>query len=268
MHGIAQVALPYSQDFEATSFPPLGWQTFPIGSSTNWILDNTVSGYGIGSACISFDNYNTVAGTYFGIRLPAMDFTNISDPYIRFDVAYAQRIGTGSDVFGFWWSNNGSSNWQNIINYSGSNLSTAPSTSNLFVPTPGQWQTKTLSISTLAGLPFVRLAIEDDCNHGNKIYIDNIIVFDSTTNVGINENNSYDQAMIYPNPTNDKFYIKGISSYPINVALINSLGEKLFESEIYDITNSINVAKYKTGLYYYELRNKGESVKQGKLIIQ
>jgi hypothetical protein len=199
MEAFAQVPLPYSYDFEPIAFPPTGWQTFPIGSPVNWVHDNTASGYGIGTTCTSFDNYNTAAGSYYGIRLPAMNFTNISQPYIRFDIAYAQRTGTASDIFGLWWSNNGSSNWQNIINYSGSTLITAPSTPNLFIPTSAQWQTKTHSLASLAGLPYVRLAIEDDCNHGNKLYFDNVTVFDSAT-VGINEVIFSNQLIVYPDP--------------------------------------------------------------------
>ncbi|MFI5220304.1 MAG: T9SS type A sorting domain-containing protein [Bacteroidia bacterium] len=220
----AQVPLPYSQDFESTLFPPTGWQTFPIGSPINWVRDTTASGYGIGIACTSFDNYNTPAGSYYGIRLPSMNFSTVTQPYIRFDIAYAQRMAGGSDIFGLWWSNNGSSNWQNLQNYSGSNLATAPPTPILFVPSASQWQTKTLSLASLAGLPFVRLAIEDDCNHGNKIYFDNVIVFDSAT-VGIDGINNPDQFQVYPDPFSSFINIVSNSNQKIiRAELFNSIG--------------------------------------------
>src|ERR1041384_2914405 len=222
----AQVPIPYSQDFEATTFPPTGWQTFPFGSPINWLRDTTASGYGIGTACTSFDNFNTAAGSYYGIRLPSMNFTNVSQPYIRFDIAYAQRTGTSSDIFGLWWSNNGSSNWQNIVNYSGATLTTAPPTSNLFVPTPSQWQTKTRSLLSLAGLPYVRLAIEDDCNHGNKIYFDNVIVFDSAT-VGINESTILNQFYVNPDP----FYSV--------INIVSGSQQKIYKAELFNMMGSV-----------------------------
>ncbi|HKR04162.1 MAG TPA: T9SS type A sorting domain-containing protein [Bacteroidia bacterium] len=221
--------VPYSQDFEFTTFPPTGWQTFPIGSSINWVRDTTASGYGIGTACTSFDNYNTPAGSYYGIRLPSMNFTSVTQPYMRFDIAYAQRPNSASDVFGLWWSPNGSSGWQLLINYSGPTLITAPPTSNLFVPTATQWQTKTRSLATLAGLPYVRLAIEDDCYHGNKIYFDNVIVFDSAT-VGITEIYNSNQLMISPNPFHDF------------INIIPGSHQKIRKAELYNVIGSLTAS--------------------------
>ncbi|HNS13186.1 MAG TPA: T9SS type A sorting domain-containing protein [Bacteroidia bacterium] len=264
----AQISLPYSQDFETSLFPPTGWQTFPIGSSINWQYDTTVSAYGIGSACISFNNYTTAAGSYYGIRLPAMNFNLVSNPYIRFDVAYAQRTGASSDIFGLWWSNNGSSNWQNIINYSGGSLSTATSTANLFVPTPVEWQTKTLSLSSLAGLPYVRLAIEDDCFNGNKIYIDNIEVFDSLPNVNVKELSTTIRPLVYPNPAINELFIQNNSAVPIHFSLYNSIGEIVFEKTLIDHRSIINVLDYPKGLYFYILKSETEPMKSGSIYKQ
>ncbi|MEO5569553.1 MAG: T9SS type A sorting domain-containing protein [Bacteroidia bacterium] len=259
--------LPYSQDFEATTFPPTGWQTFPIGSPINWEHDATVSGYGIGTACTSFDNFNTPAGSYYGIRLPIMNFTSVSQPYIRFDIAYAQRINSASDIFGLWWSPNGTSGWQNLINYSGASLVTAPATSVLFVPTASQWQTKTRSLSSLAGLPLVRLAIEDDCNHGNKIYFDNVIVFDSAT-VGINEIIYSNQLHVYPDP---------FSSF---ITIIPDEAQTIYRAGLYDITGSLvaaieesnrifrveNLSGLPEGIYFLRLDIQNEKPLFRKLI--
>lgn len=175
--GSAQTTLPYFQDFENPTFPPTGWQTFPIGSPDNWERD-TVSGYGLGTACTSFDNYNIASG-YYGLRLPWMDFTNVNLPCIQFDIAYAKRPTGNPDAFGFWWSNNGTSNWQSLGNLASNLMITAPDTADPFVPTATQWATRTLCFATLAHRPYVRLAFEDVSANGNLIYIDNVSVFDS-----------------------------------------------------------------------------------------
>ncbi len=264
----AQLTPPYSQDFETGIFPPSGWQTFPIGSPINWLHDTTASAFGIGSACISFDNYNTASGSYYGIRLPPMMFDNTTNPYIRFDIAYAQRTGASSDVFSIWWSNNGSSNWQNIISYSSSTLTTAPSTANLFVPTSTQWQTKTLSISSLAGLPYVRLAIEDGCFGGNKIYIDNVEVFDSLPNVSVKELFNASQLIVFPNPIVNEINVRNNSTQPIQFSLYNYLGELILEKNLVDNTSTINISDYSKGAYFYKLNSGEELIKQGKIIKQ
>jgi hypothetical protein len=264
----AQVPLPYSQNFEGTTFPPTGWQTFPIGSPVNWVRDTTASGYGTGTACTSFDNFNTSSG-YYGIRLPSMNFTNVTLPYIRFDIAYAQRPGTGSDIFGLWWSNNGSSNWQNIINYSGANLVTAPPTASLFVPTPAQWQTKTRSLISLAGLPYVRLAIEDDCYHGNKIYFDNVIVFDSAT-VGVNEIYNSNQPVIVPNPFHSFINIVFDSPRKIIKAKIYTIAGLLAASAEKNgpVLKFENLSGLPSGIFILKIEMPGEKPVYRKIIKQ
>lgn len=264
----AQISPPYSQNFETSAFPPSGWQTFPLGSSINWQYDTTASGYGIGSACISFDNFNTTAGSYYGIRLPAMSFDSVLNPYIRFDIAYAQKTGTGSDIFGIWWSNNGSSNWQNVINYSAGSLATASSTTSLFVPSVGEWQTKTLSLSSLAGLPYVRLAIEDDCNNGNKIYFDNVLVFDSSTNVNVNEISNANQLLLFPNPAGHEINVLNNSTLPIQLSLYNCLGERILEKVLFDKLNTINISDYSEGSYFYTLSSETKVIKKGVVFKQ
>ena len=264
----AQLTPPYFQDFEFGIFPPSGWETFPIGSPINWQHDTTASGHGIGTACISFDNYNTAAGSYYGIRLPPMLFNSVTNPYLRFDIAYAQRTGASSDIFGIWWSNNGSSNWQNIFSYSSGTLTTAPSTANLFVPTPTQWQTKTLSILSLAGLPYVRLAIEDNCNNGNKIYIDNVEVFDSLPNVKVNEVFNANQLMVFPNPATKIINVLNSSSLAIRFLLYNSFGEIVLEKELIEKTTQIDISDYSDGMYFYKLNSESEAIKWGNIIKQ
>jgi|GEM_PF-4757109 len=261
----SQVPLPYSQDFEGTTFPPTGWQTFPIGSPINWIRDTTVSGYGIGAACTSFDNYNTAAGSYYGIRLPSMNFSAVTLPYIRFDIAYAQRTGTGSDIFALYWSPNGSSGWTFITSYSGSTLVTAPPTSNLFVPTSSQWQTKTRSLSSLAGLSYVRLAIEDDCNHGNKIYFDNVIVFDSAT-VGINEIYNSNNPVISPNPFNDFITVTEGKVKIRKAELYNVIGSLMASEESKNSSITFHhLAELKKGIYLLKIYMEGGNVYSQKI---
>lgn len=266
----AQITLPYSQDFETATFPPTGWQTFPIGSPINWIYDTSVSGYGIGTACTSFDNYNTPAGSYYGIRLPSMNFSAVTQPYIRFDIAYAQRVAGGSDIFGLWWSNNGTSNWQNIQNYSGATLATAPPTTNLFVPTPSQWQTKTRSLASLAGLPFVRLAIEDDCNHGNMIYFDNVIVFDSAA-TGINNVIGKDQLLIYPAPFFSFINIVSNAGQKISKAeLYNSIGIQVASSinKEHSIFKFENLAGLPAGIYLLKIYSENKPIDYRRVLKQ
>jgi hypothetical protein len=184
--------LPYFQDFESSTFPPAGWETFPVGYPTyNWAR-STVSAYGKGNGSLFYNAFEVPADSigkiYRGIRLPVMDFTGVTNPYVRFDLAAAARFGLVSvtDTFGWWWNVNDSNGWNNggwklIQNYAGDDLMTGGITSTAFVPTATQWKTVTLPVTIVANKPMLRLAVEDDFMGGNNIYLDNILVFDSAT---------------------------------------------------------------------------------------
>lgn len=262
---LAQTPLPYSQDFEDPTFPPIGWQTF-ASSSPNWVRDTNASGYGIGEACTSFDNFNTPAGSYHGIRLPSMSFTGVTQPYIRFDIAYAKKPTGSSDQFGLYWSDNGTSNWQSIVNYSGANLITAPDTADPFVPTPSQWETKTRSLSSLAGEPFVRLAIEDNCSNGNMMYFDNVIVFDSASSSGI-ANVLEPNALIYPNPFGSSISVTANSGQRIAAAeLVTATGAIATMVEANDAVLTIEASALPPGVYFLRLYSDDGSVENRKVV--
>jgi hypothetical protein len=218
----AQTPLPYFQDFEGGVFPPPGWQTFPIGSPVNWTLD-TVSAYGIGTACASFDNYNTASG-YYGIRLPWMDFTNVENAVFQFDLAYAKRPTGSADQFSLWWSDNGSTNWQSLGSIS---AITAPPTADPFVPESSQWQTFAVVLS-LSHEPYVRLAIEDVSNHGNLMYFDNALVYDSLPSGVVTAQPA--GPVIAPNPFNTQITVTGVDA--VAAELVTTTGSTLVTSDV------------------------------------
>lgn len=66
---------------------------------------------------------------------------------------------------------------------------------------------------------------------------------------------------IYPNPSNDNFYIKGIESNAIlNVNVFNILGQKLNLNTVSNLT-SINLKNYASGLYIVSIKlKKGQTI--------
>lgn len=137
-----------------------------------------------------------------------------------------------------------------------------------FVPSVGEWQTKTLSLSSLAGLPYVRLAIEDDCNNGNKIYFDNVLVFDSSTNVNVNEISNANQLLLFPNPAGHEINVLNNSTLPIQLSLYNCLGERILEKVLFDKLNTINISDYSEGSYFYTLSSETKVIKKGVVFKQ
>ena len=261
----SQQPLPYILDFENAVFPPANCETTPVASSITWQYEPSYSGYGIGNGCMSFDNFNNTSGSY-ALRLPSMNFSQTALPYIRFDVAYATQPTTiNSDVFGIWWSNNGTSNWQNLQGFSGNSLITALPTANVYTPSPADWRTTTFPLTFLAGRPYVRIAVQDDCNNGNKIYIDNIIVFDSATS-GINRVDIENSMNIFPNPFINVITIQNKTSKShTSFELYNLTGEKVISKTLTGLNNYIDLSDYPGGVFLYKIISD-DAVKSGKLI--
>jgi hypothetical protein len=261
----AQTTLPYILDFESSTFPAVNCELSPAGSP-QWVLETGYSGYGTGNGCMTFDNYNTATGSY-DLRLPSMNFSHVALPYIRFDVAYAmQPSSVNSDVFGIWWSNNGTTNWQNLQGYLGNSLITAAPVANLYIPQPADWRTTTFPLSFLAGRPFVRLELQDDSYNSNKIYIDNIQVFDSATS-GINTVLYSDLVNVFPNPFNDVVSIINQNQSKDNsVEIFNILGKKIYEGNLSEENNRIELTTEPGDFFIYKIIKENVIIKTGKLL--
>jgi hypothetical protein len=266
IHGFGQVSLPYFLDFENATFPPAGCQLVPSGSPA-WERNTSASGYDVGTASLSFDNFNTVSGSY-SFRLPSMNFTGIPKGYIRFDVAYAEKNVGVSDNLALSFSNNGTTNWQVLQNYSGNLLATSLATTAPFVPVLNDWRTTLYPLQFVANMPYVMLAFQDDCANGNFLYLDNIIIFDSAA-VGI-ENMDFDNGIyLYPNPVVNELNIrfKNIPSlYSIEVSDI--LGNHIISKQLQGKNNSIDVSELAKGVYVYMIFSENKKIKTGKFIRQ
>ncbi|MCX6798211.1 MAG: T9SS type A sorting domain-containing protein [Candidatus Falkowbacteria bacterium] len=105
------------------------------------------------------------------------------------------------------------------------------------------------------GSTHIRYVFFDQNNINDSIWYD--ITYDIT--VGIEEN--YPTTIkVFPNPTADYLYIKGIVNPQIEI--FNLLGDKLITAQ----TQKLNLSDLPVGLYYYRLSNATQTVLTGKLV--
>ncbi len=156
-------------DFENTSFPPAGW-SLTNTSNYDWIRTSYASGYGIGSSCAVADFYDYQTGE-FNLFTRSFPVTTSGDS-LKFDHAYVPT-GNEPDRLDIYTSTNGGSTWTLLISLAGGSggpLKTANATSDLFVPTAGQWATKSFALPT--GTNKVKFTAVT--GYGNNLYLDNI----------------------------------------------------------------------------------------------
>ncbi|MCC7158966.1 MAG: Omp28-related outer membrane protein [Ignavibacteria bacterium] len=158
-------------DFENTSYPPSGW-TLSNTAQYDWIRTTYASGYGIGSASMVADFYDYQTGN-FECMTKNFNATTAGDS-LKFDHAYTCYVNE-QDRLDIFTSTDGGTSWVSLISLTGGNsgpLKTAPTTADLFVPTPSQWATKTYALPV--GTNKVKFTAVTA--FGNNLYLDNIKV--------------------------------------------------------------------------------------------
>jgi len=184
---IAGTALPLTQNFQATTFPPANYSLSNTDTDVTWARTTTAGAASSASMFVDNWDYNA-AGAYDWFILPSINLSTATSASMTYDYAYAYyngNQGTFYDSLAVAYSIDCGASWFALSFEGGIQLATAGGQSTEFVPTANQWVNKTinLSIPTLAGQGNVLLAFVAVNGYGNNIYVDNINIQSSTTTI-------------------------------------------------------------------------------------
>lgn len=234
--------LPYTQPFETGSIPANITIYDPDGDGFDWAYRSGVSGFGVGTGCVWYDNFGGTSGSNPGgtldwMILPDLDFSNVSTATLTFDVAYRRYNTTTNDSLIVAVATNCGNLYTIEFFQGGTLLQTVGTTSTTnFVPTSTQWATKTVNLNSYVGNDHVSVAFINYSDWGNNIYVDNIniqgtpLCRDTTYNV--NASICSGQTYTLPNGTvvstggtyNSNFTsYRGCDSNFVTVLTVNSL---------------------------------------------
>ena len=183
---INPLSLPLFEGMEDPAWNPTinGVFAFNItGDPFEWQRTTEASGYGNGTACAMFDNFegsgaSNPGGTVDALITPIYDFTNVTGASLTFDVAYTYFTGGGqnfTDTLIILVSTNCGQNYTTQIYVKGGDeLSTAPPIGSPFTPTATQWRTDVVDFSAYDGFDNVSVAFVNFSEWGNRLFIDNI----------------------------------------------------------------------------------------------
>jgi len=110
---LAQIPLPYFQDFESGVFPPNAWEVFHGSTgNTDWELSPMNVGAESSVYSVLFNNIG-VPNTFYVLRCQSLNLTNAIIPVLSFDVAYARYDNSSSDRLSLWYTTNtnGATGW-------------------------------------------------------------------------------------------------------------------------------------------------------------
>ncbi|MFN8278029.1 MAG: PKD domain-containing protein [Chitinophagales bacterium] len=181
---LSSSALPLSEGFESTTFPPTNWSINNPDNSKTWARTTNASGYGASTACAFVDNYNyNASGQKDWLFTPSLNFTGVTNGKLKWDRAYAQDASqpTYTDSLEVLYSTNCGQTWTSLWKRGGSSLATATAVGATFIPTASQWKSDTVSLTALAGQASVRFAFVNTNRYGNTVLLDNVNIYNATT---------------------------------------------------------------------------------------
>ena len=151
------------------SWLPAGWS---LAGAANLWSQFAVSGYGVGAYSARANFYGVSSGSQDLITatFPA----TVAGDSVKFDHAYATYSGE-VDQLQISTSDNGGSNWTVLITLNGGAsgpLNTGGTMTAIFVPTAGQWATKSYAVP--AGTNAIKFTAITA--YGNQLYLDNVAV--------------------------------------------------------------------------------------------
>jgi photosystem II stability/assembly factor-like uncharacterized protein len=252
---------PVSEGFVSSSFPPTNWQL--ENSSGLWSRTTSVGGYTASGECATANCYNIFSGSDV-LSSFYVDLSNAVAPItMYFDVAYAPYNATYLDSL-FVDAYADCPGVGEVLYKKGYlSLATAPTQTNQFIPTPGQWRTDTLHLDSLAGHSPMRFRFIAKSGYGNDLFLDNINI--TTNAVGIAAQNSSTEFSVYPNPASNAFSL-AFTSRDQSVAVItlyDATGKAVLrKQENVQAGNnqySIDVSSFADGIYLLSLNVNGQA---------
>lgn len=163
---------PYTTGFEMEYILPADWVS--ISGSGNWFPNNYAGGYGWSGGSVRARFCNITGTVPFHLITPPLNMSNMDGIDLIFDYAYATYLNRVDKLEIFVSSDYGATYVLHYTMLGGSSgeLNTAGSQSTDFIPTIGQWRTKTISIP----LGTNKIRFTATSANGNNLYLDNIVL--------------------------------------------------------------------------------------------
>jgi photosystem II stability/assembly factor-like uncharacterized protein len=244
------VGFPLAEDFN-DAFPPEYWKIEDPEGAGSWehaqVLDEENNGVA------QFPNYWVDAqGQTDLLVMPAMDFSNVADPVLFFDVSY-QTYAEYIDGLAVWYKIDDAEEWSVLYEKLGSELAVDGNYTWFWYDLGGAiaWRTDTVNLEALAGASCVTLAFANLGGYGNHIWVDNVNL-STYTIVGVEEHNEILAIEVFPNPSTSQFQVNFKQTGNVQGNLYDMQG-RLVWSETVQSGKVIDVSRLNSGTYLLTL---------------
>jgi len=264
---VNQYAFPsiIAEGFEG-SFMPAGWSQFNEDNGGTWSLATNAGGANTTNSAL-FDNFSIDSQSSYDDLRTHLNTTGLQNPVLTFDVAYARWGGIYSDTLEVLVSTDCGQTFNSLYLKGGNTLATSPNNQNLFVPTPAEWRTDTVSLAGYENIPLLMVAFRNIGHWGNCIYVDNVNIGNSTSSVPTV--NSLIGPYIYPNPIKRNSCLRiELPQGAFNLTLYDTQGKRITEIKSARGSTSIDLpADAATGTYFLNIAGE-KNIWNKKVIVQ
>ncbi len=264
---------PVNQGFVSTTFPPTNWALFNLDNGVNTFTRSTLAGgYGLSGESMLFQVNSITNGDIDEIYLPPTDLTGITNPELRFDISYCQISASSKDSLKAKISTDCGNTWTTIYSNGGSTMATAPvNGATFFVPTAAQWSTTAIPLAAYANAPQVLVKFWGKSNVGNRLFLDNINL-QQTSPLSVKNTEAVNlEFEIYPNPATDEatVFVKAAVNAEVKISVMNSIGQLVYSNDhkLNIGSNNVNFDCKNLAAGVYIITLQSENKKQTKKLI-
>ena len=261
--------LPYTEGFENNTFPTNGITINNYDTATTWARTTVAKKTGLASAFMDNFNYNA-NGQIDEMVLPSLNFSSVASPQLTFQLAYRLYTAptatlTFSDTLEVLISSDCGLTWSQVYKKFSTPLTTAtPAFSTVsFIPTAAQWRMETISLGSYATINSAIVKFKHSTGYENQLYIDDINL-NSSTALGMKENDISNLITIYPNPANESFTINigtELSTKDVSAILIDQLGREVkTKNTIFQNTIGIATTNIANGTYFIKINIQNNTI--------
>jgi hypothetical protein len=259
-----RINLPIVTGFEGAGAIPNGWILYDADSNgRNFMVAKNIfgaaAGYGGSTWFLLHNNYYVPAGETNYAILPAANLP--SDPVLGFGYAHAQ-YNTENDKLEVVYSTDCGANWTSAWSAEGSALSTAPATTDYFIPTPAQWKDQAVDLTGIPNNSMIALRATSD--YGNTLYIDNVRLESKSAVPALQ---GIANIKLYPNPAKTEAALDFNLSQrcELNISLLDATGREVLQvaSQTFEAGArhlSIPISGLARGLYMLHISGQEGSV--------
>jgi hypothetical protein len=252
-------AIPFEDDFETGSHLSKGWAIENPDSNVTWTINNN-GGFGNSSFSMFMQNDSANLNELDHLLTPFLNF-NMIEPFLEFDLAYAQDPSLSSDTLVVSYYAN-CTTWVPLLTLYGSSLITTSTITSDFTPGSNDWRRIKLDLDALNNISATRIRFENHSAIKSNLYIDNINIYKTSPSLTVNP---------YPNPAREILSLEIIfkEEADVKLELYDMIGQKLFEindPKQVSYIKTLDVSGITRGMYLLKVSTEKEKVTKRVLL--